>query len=75
MIKPEEIGHLVISFVRAQEEADRTREEYKRLEALPGHESEAALCRLRADALQREAHSLLRKYYRIGSLQKLMRAF
>jgi hypothetical protein len=62
MMKPEEIGHLVISFVRVQEKADRTREESKRLEALPGHESEATLCRMRADALQREADRLFSKY-------------
>jgi hypothetical protein len=58
----DQIGNVVVSFIRAQEEADRCEEEYDRVKLLPGFEETAASHLKRSCELKRRASELLRRY-------------
>jgi hypothetical protein len=58
----EQMGHVVVSFIRASEEADRYEKEYLKVKQLPGCEHEAAAHRQKARELSRKAAELLKRY-------------
>ncbi|MGV8074884.1 MAG: hypothetical protein AB2L11_10065 [Syntrophobacteraceae bacterium] len=62
-------GDLIITFIRLQEEADRTMEVYRRLIADSACNGEAEEYRRRAGELQRKASRLLRRYKRLKRLK------
>ncbi len=55
----ENISDLVVQFIRTQEEADRLWEQFRRMIDYP---SQATCCRLKAEAKQKEADSLLNEF-------------
>jgi hypothetical protein len=54
------MGHLVVSIIRVQEEADRTLMECKKFEDTSGREG--GICRRKAKNLERKAACYLEKY-------------
>jgi hypothetical protein len=65
----EQMIQIVVSFIRAREEADRCEEDYRKAKQLPDCESEAAAHRKKARELSRRADELLKKYERLKQVQ------
>lgn len=64
-------SHIVISIIRAQEEADRVLRQCERLEAQEGCIAEASHCREVANYHQRKANCYMKKYELLKRRQSL----